>query len=42
LVRTGQLRVPVDRVFTLERIAEAHAYAESGQVRGKVVVTVAG
>ena len=38
---TGRLRVPVDRVFPLERIVEAHAYAESGHVRGKVVVTVA-
>ena len=33
--------MPVDRVFPLERIVEAHAYAESGHVRGKVVVTVA-
>lgn len=40
LVRSGRLRVPVDRVFPLARIAEAHAYMESGQVRGKVVVTV--
>jgi len=40
LVRRGRLRVPVDRVFPLDRIAEAHRYAEGGEVRGKVVVTV--
>jgi NADPH:quinone reductase-like Zn-dependent oxidoreductase len=40
LVRTGRLRVPVDRVFPLAEIAEAHRYAESGEVRGKVVVAV--
>ena len=41
LVRTGRLRVPVDRVLPLEEIVEAHRYAESPQLRGKVVVTVA-
>ena len=40
LVRRGRLRVPVDRVFPLDRIADAHRYAESGEVRGKVVITV--
>ena len=40
LVRTGRLGVPVDRVFPLGQIAEAHRYAESGEVRGKVVVSV--
>lgn len=41
LVRRGRLRVPVDRVFPMDRIADAHRYAESREVRGKVVVTVA-
>ena len=40
LVRRGRLRVPVDRVFPLDRIADAHRYAEGGEVQGKVVVTV--
>jgi NADPH:quinone reductase-like Zn-dependent oxidoreductase len=40
LVRVGRLRVPVDRVFPLAEIAEAHQYAESGEARGKIVVTV--
>ena len=41
LVRTGRLRVPVDRVLPLEEIVEAHRYAEGPELRGKVVVTVA-
>ncbi len=40
LVRTGRLRVPVDRVFPLTRVAEAHRHAEGGDARGKTVVTV--
>jgi NADPH:quinone reductase-like Zn-dependent oxidoreductase len=41
LVRTGRLRVPVDRVVPMADIAEAHRRAEGGAVRGKVVVGVA-
>ena len=40
LVEQGALRVQVDRTFPLEAVAEAHAYAELGRVRGKVVLTV--
>lgn len=40
LVRTGRLRVPVDRVVPMADIADAHRYAEGREVRGKVVVTV--
>jgi NADPH:quinone reductase-like Zn-dependent oxidoreductase len=40
LVRRGLLRVPVDRVVPLDQIADAHRYAESREVRGKVVVTI--
>jgi NADPH:quinone reductase-like Zn-dependent oxidoreductase len=39
-VRTGRLRVPVDRVFGLADIADAHRHAEGGDARGKIVVTV--
>lgn len=31
--------VPIDRVFTLDQIREAHAYMESGNATGKLVVT---
>jgi NADPH2:quinone reductase len=40
----GQLRAPVDRVVTLDHVAEAHAVQESatvggsGELAGKIVV----
>jgi NADPH:quinone reductase-like Zn-dependent oxidoreductase len=37
---SGHLRPVISKIFTLERIAEAHAYLESNQQVGKVVVTV--
>lgn len=40
LVRTGRLRVPVDRTFPIAEAATAHRHAESGSVRGKVVLTL--
>jgi NADPH:quinone reductase-like Zn-dependent oxidoreductase len=40
LVRTGRLRVPIDRVVPMADIAEAHRLAESGGVRGKVVISI--
>lgn len=41
LIDAGVLRVPLDRTFALEDIRQAHEYAESRAVRGKVVVRVA-
>ncbi|MGI5520239.1 NADP-dependent oxidoreductase [Micromonospora sp. CA-259024] len=40
LVDTGQLRVHVDRTYTLEELPAAHAYADSGRVTGKLVLTI--
>jgi NADPH:quinone reductase-like Zn-dependent oxidoreductase len=40
LIREGKLRPLIDRVFTLEEIAEAHAYSETGHARGKIVIKV--
>jgi NADPH:quinone reductase-like Zn-dependent oxidoreductase len=40
LVESGQLRVKVDRVFDLERAAEAHRLAEAGHSGGKIVLRV--
>lgn len=37
---TGALRVVVDDVYPLERIADAVAHSEAGHVRGKVIVTM--
>ncbi|MCU0506515.1 MAG: NAD(P)-dependent alcohol dehydrogenase [Chloroflexi bacterium] len=40
LVEAGRLRPVIDRTFPFERMAEAHAYAESGAKLGNIVVTV--
>ena len=37
---TGALRVVVDEVYPVDRIAEAVAHSESGRARGKVIVTL--
>ena len=41
-VEEGKLRPVVDRTWSLERVAEAHAYLETKRARGKVVIEVAG
>ncbi|MFI8974912.1 zinc-binding alcohol dehydrogenase family protein [Nocardia asteroides] len=38
-VAAGTAHIPVARTFTLDQIQEAHAYMESGQAVGKLVVT---
>ncbi len=40
-VEQGKVRVPVDKVFSLEQAAAAHATLEKGQQFGKVVLKVA-
>ncbi|MEU0133951.1 NADP-dependent oxidoreductase [Streptomyces sp. NPDC006296] len=40
LGRQGRYTPRIERAFPLERIAEAHAYAELGHVQGKIVVRV--
>lgn len=40
LVEQGLYRPLIDRTFPLERIAEAHAYVDTGRKRGSVVVTM--
>jgi len=42
LAKEGKLRVLIDRVYRLDEIAEAHAYSETGRVKGKIVIKVAG
>lgn len=39
LLVAEKIRVVMDRVYPLEKAAEAHAYCEAGHVRGKVVLT---
>jgi NADPH:quinone reductase-like Zn-dependent oxidoreductase len=40
LIEAGEFRLPLARTFELEQIADAHRLAESGQARGKIVLTV--
>jgi NADPH:quinone reductase-like Zn-dependent oxidoreductase len=40
LLESGAIRPIVDRTFSLEEIAEAHRYSQSGRARGKIVLEV--
>jgi NADPH:quinone reductase-like Zn-dependent oxidoreductase len=42
LVRTGRVRVHVDRVFPLTEIAAAHERLEAGEQLGKIVLAIPG
>ena len=38
-IRESKLKARIDRIFSLKDVEQAHTYAESGNVRGKVVLT---
>jgi NADPH:quinone reductase-like Zn-dependent oxidoreductase len=40
LVEAGSLTPVIDRTYPLERAGEAIGYLETGQARGKVIVTI--
>ena len=40
LVGAGRMRTVIDRSYPLEQAAEAHRYADTGQKKGNVVITV--
>jgi NADPH:quinone reductase-like Zn-dependent oxidoreductase len=42
LVEAGAYQAVIDRIYTLNQIAEAHAYVEQGHKSGNVAVEVQG
>lgn len=40
MVRDGHIKISIDTVFTLDEVAKAHAYMESNQAKGKLVVEI--
>lgn len=41
LIDGGELKVPIEKVFTLEQVRQAHELSQSQRVRGKIVLNVA-
>lgn len=39
-VTEEKIKITIDRVFTLDQIAEAHTYMESNQSKGKIVIEI--
>ena len=40
LVENGQVRMPIDSVFPLDKTADAQRHSENGHLRGKIIVKV--
>lgn len=39
-IEAGRLRIVIDRVYSLEQIAEAFSYSETGRAKGKIILKV--
>lgn len=40
LIEAGKLRPEIEKVFSLEQIADAHRHSEQGHVRGKLIIRI--
>jgi len=40
LFEDGKLRTVIDRIYSLDQIAEAHRFVEQGDIKGNVVITI--